>query len=85
MKVSVALPSSPSSTVGESMESDDAASSSVIVPVPVPVPMVAFSAPESDTTTVSSDSSSLSSVRETTMVFVVSFAAKTSFPAAKAV
>ena len=85
VKVSEALPSSPSTTLGESRESEGVSSSSVIVPVPLAAPRAAPSALARVTTMVSSDSRTLSSVRETATVFVVSFAPKVSFPPANAV
>ena len=62
-----------------------AASSSVIVPVPDAVPIVAFTAPLSDTTTVSSGSSVVSPVTDTVIVLLVSPAAKVSVSALSAV
>ena len=56
------------------------ASSSVIVPVPDAVPMVAFTAPLSDTTTVSSGSSIASPVTDALTVLAVSPGANVRVP-----
>ena len=80
VKVRFAAPSSPSATLGESMERDGTASSSVIVPIPVPVAIVAPSALPSATVTVSFGSVVVSPVTETVMVLLVSFSPKVRRP-----
>ena len=62
-----------------------ASSSSVIVPVPLAVPMLAFDAPLSVTSTVSSGSSVVSPVTETVIVSLVSPAVKVRVPEVSAV
>ena len=75
-------PAAPSDTLGESIDSVGAASSSVIVPVPVPdmLDTTALVGLLSVTTTVSFGSSSVSPVTDTTNVLLVSPAAKVSVP-----
>ena len=85
MNVRSADPLSPSATLGESMASVGAPSSSLIVPVPVPVEIAAFTALLSSTTTFSSGSSVASPVTDTARVRLVSPAAKVRVPAASAV
>ena len=70
----------PSVTLGELIETVGAPSSSVIVPVPVAVPIVAFPALLSVATTVSSASSSVSPVTDTSKVWLVVPAANVSVP-----
>ena len=85
MNVRFVVPLSPSVTLGESIDSVGAPSSSMIVPVPVAVAIVAPVAPLRVTTTVSTDSSSVSPVTDTSKVRLVVPAAKVSVPAVIAV
>ena len=87
MNVRFVVPLSPSVTLGESIDSVGASSSSVIVPVPVPAVFdtAAFVGLLSSTTTVSFDSSSVSPVTDTSKVRLVVPAAKVSVPPAIAV
>ena len=85
VKVRVAVPLSPSVTLGESMDATGVPSSSVMVPVPVPAAMVAFAALPSVSTTVSFDSSVVSEVTETEKVLLVSPATKVRVVAVTAV
>ena len=82
-----AVPGAPSVTRGESMDSVGASSSSVTVPVPAPAPgaMEAFTGALNVTATVSSGSSATSPMTVTSIVRLVSPAAKVSVPAASAV
>ena len=80
MNVRAAEPLSPSVTLGESIETVGAPSSSVIVPVPVAVPVVAFAALLNVTTTVSSASSAVSPVTDTSKLRLVVPAANVSVP-----
>ena len=76
---------SPSATLGDEIEAEGAASSSVIVPLPLAVPSKALEALLSVTATVSLGSSRVSPVTRTVTVFSVSPAAKVSVPAVSAV
>ena len=78
-------PLSPSVTLGELIDSDGVLSSSVIVPVPVAVKIVAFAALLRVTMTVSSASSSVSPVTDTSKVWLVVPTAKVSVPPVMAV
>ena len=87
MNVRFVVPLSPSVTLGESIDSVGASSSSVIVPVPVPAvfDMAAFVGLLRDTTTVSFDSSRTSPSTDTSKVWLVVPAAKVSVPPVMAV
>ena len=80
-------PDAPSATLGESIDSVGAASSSVIVPVPVPAELdtAALVGPLRATTIVSSGSSCASPVTDTSRVCVVSPGSKVSVPEDRAV
>ena len=80
MNVRFVEPLSPSVTLGESIDSVGASSSSVIVPVPVAVEIVASVALLRVTTMVSLTSSIASPVTDTSKVWLVVPAAKVSVP-----
>ena len=85
MNVRSVDPLSPSVALGESTESDGAASSSVIVPVPVAVPITAFVGPLNRTATVSFGSSVVSPRTDTVIVLLVSPAENVNVPEGSAV
>ena len=85
MNVSIREPLLRSSTVGESIDSLYAPSSSVIVPEPVAVEIVALVAFLRVTLTVSSCSPSMSPVTDTSMVSSVSPGSKVRAPPVMAV
>ena len=86
VKVSVALPASPSVTDGLSMVSAGAASASVMAPVPssvsAPPARSALTALNSRRMTVSSSSATSSPLTVTSMVWLVWFGLKVSVPLA---
>ena len=80
MNVRFFEPLSPSVTLGESIDSAGAPSSSMIVPVPATVASVAFAALLRKTMTVSFDSSFVSPVTATSKVWLVVSAGKVNVP-----